>query len=88
MGGHVGGDHRGVEIVGEVEDVMGDADLVGHPPGVVDVGDRAAARVRVTTPQLQGGPHDVMPGVGQQRRRHRGIDTTGHGHQNTHGPPA
>ena len=43
--GHVGVDHVGLEVGGEVEDVVDDAELVGHPAGVVDVGHRAAPRV-------------------------------------------
>ena len=77
-----------LELLGEVEHVMGDTEGVGHPPGVVDIGHRAAPRVRHTAPQLQGGAHDVVASLGQQRRRHRRIDSPRHGHQNAHGPPA
>ena len=45
VAGDVGIDDVGLEVGGEVEDVVDQAQLVGHPPGVVDVGDRAAAGV-------------------------------------------
>jgi hypothetical protein len=61
----VGLDHGVVEIVGEVEDMVGDPDLIGHPPGVVDVGHRTAAGVRVPAPQLQGGPDHLVTAVDQ-----------------------
>ena len=48
-----------VEVVAEVEDVVVDAELLGHAPGVVDVADRAAARVALAAPQLHRDPDDV-----------------------------
>ena len=38
VGRHVGGDDRGLELLGEVEHVVVDPELLGHPAGVVDVG--------------------------------------------------
>ena len=86
VAGDVGVDHVGLEVGGEVEDVVDDAQLVGHPPGVVDVGHRAAARVGLAAPQLEGGADHVVGavGVGQQGGGHRRVDTAGHGHQDAH----
>ena len=80
-----------VELLGQVEDVVGDAELLGHPAGVVDVGHRAAARVRRAAPQLEGGAHHVMALLDQERGRDRGVDASRHGHQHPHAtsvPPA
>ena len=52
-----------------------DAEPGGHPPGVLDVADRAAARVAGTAPQLHGGAHDVVALLDQQRGRDRGVHT-------------
>jgi hypothetical protein len=46
----VRGDDVAVEVVAEVEDVVVDAELVGHPAGVVDVGHRAAPGVAGSPP--------------------------------------
>ena len=46
----VGRHHLPVELLGQVEDVVVDAQLLGHPAGVIDVGHRAAARVRRRRP--------------------------------------
>ena len=35
-------------------------ELLGHPPGVLDVGHRAAARVGRAAPQLEGRPHHLV----------------------------
>ena len=43
--GDVRGDDGVLEGVGEVEDVVVDPELVGHPPGVFHVGHRAAPAV-------------------------------------------
>ena len=59
VAGDVRLDHMGLEVGGEVEDVVDDAELVGHPSGVVHVGHRAAARVGVAAPQLEGGTDHI-----------------------------
>ena len=87
VAGDVGVDDVGLELGAEVEDVVDDAQLVGDPSGVVDVGHRAAARVGVTSPQLEGGAHHAAGPVGtdEERGGHRRVDSTGHGHQDPHG---
>jgi hypothetical protein len=67
--GHVGGDDVAAELLGEVEDMMGDAELLGHAPGIFDVGDRAATGVRRTAPQLHGRPHHVLTCLDEQGSR-------------------
>ena len=42
-----------VEVVAEVEDVVRDAELCGHPAGVLDVGHAAAPGVGLAAPELQ-----------------------------------
>src|SRR3546814_7417282 len=49
-----------------------DAELVGHPAGVVHVGDRAAPRVGLAAPQLHGDPDHLVPLLLQQGGRDRG----------------
>jgi hypothetical protein len=71
MVGDIGLDHIPVEVVGEVEDVVGDAQLLGHPSGILDVGDGTAAGVRIATPQLHGCPHDLVALLAQQERSDR-----------------
>ena len=81
----VGRHDLAVELLGQVEDVVGDAELLGHPAGVLDVGHRAAARVRRPAPQLERGPDHLMALLDQQRRRHGGVDASRHGHEHPHG---
>ena len=61
-------DDRVVEVVGEVEHVVGDAELRGDAPGVLDVGDAAAAGVGLAAPQLQGHTGDVVALLEQAAR--------------------
>ena len=84
MVGHVRADDARVEVVGEVEDVVHDAELLGDPAGVLDVAHRAAARVTRAAPELHGGAHDVVTLLQQQRGRDRGVDATGHGDEDLH----
>ena len=71
MVGHIRGHHMALEVVPEVEHVVFDAELVGHPAGVVDVGHGAAAGVAGSAPQLHGDPRDVVAGLKQPRRGYR-----------------
>ena len=64
----VGGDDPLLELLGEVEDVVVDPEPGRDPAGVVDVTDRAAARVACSAPELQGGSDDVVALLEQQRR--------------------
>jgi hypothetical protein len=52
MSVHVRLHNVGVEVLREVEDVMGNAELLSHSPCVVNVADRAATRVLGATPEL------------------------------------
>jgi hypothetical protein len=72
------------EVVAEVERVVVDAQLVGHPTGVVDVADRAAARVALAAPELEGDAHHLVALVAQQGGRHRRVDAARHHHQHPH----
>ncbi|MEZ5323221.1 MAG: hypothetical protein R2698_14345 [Microthrixaceae bacterium] len=74
----VGVDHVAAERIGEVEHVVLDPELVRDLAGIVHVGHRAAARVRLATPQPHRHPHDVAAGLDQQRRGDRTVDTTRH----------
>ena len=58
--GHVRLDYVAVEIAGEVEHVVGDAELLRYPPGVLHIRHRAATRVRRAAPQLHRGPDDLV----------------------------
>ena len=73
-----------LELVAEVPHVVGDAELLGHPPGVVDVAHRAAAGVGLAAPQLHRHAHDLVPGGQQAGRGHRRVDPARHGHQHLH----
>jgi hypothetical protein len=73
-----------LELLGEVEDVVIDAEAIGHPPGVVDVGNRAAARIRSTAPELHGGSDDVMALLAQHSGGNGGVDSTGEGDEDAH----
>jgi len=53
MGSDIELDDTGVEVVGELEHVVRDVELLGDAPRVVDVGDRAAAGIARATPQLE-----------------------------------
>src|SRR5690606_33578292 len=68
----------------EVEDVVVDAELVGDPAGVVDVGHRAAARVGLAAPQLHGDADDLVALLLEERGRDRGVDAARHGDQDPH----
>ena len=74
----VGIDDGVVEVVGEVEHVVRDAELRGDAPGVLDVGDAATAGVGLAAPQLEGDAGDVVPLLEQQRGRDRRVDPAAH----------
>ena len=58
--GHIGTYDVALEGLAEVEHVMGYAQLLSHPAGVVNVRDRAAAGVGGTAPELHGHSHHVV----------------------------
>ncbi len=82
-------DHRLVELLLEVDDVVGDAEAGRDPAGVVQVVDRAAgAELRLPlrlVVELHRQTDDVMPLAGQQGGRDRGVDPARHGDYDSHG---
>ena len=74
-----------LERVGEIEHMVSDAQLLRHPPGIIDIGNRAAAGVRSTTPQLQRGADHFMAALRQNRRGDRRINPSGHCDEHPHG---
>ena len=76
--------HVALELLGVVEDVVVDAEDLGHPARVVDVGDRAAARVRDPAPELQRRADDLVARFEQQRRGDRRVDAATHRYEDFH----
>ena len=74
---------RRLEALLVVEDVVGDAELVGHPARVVNVLAGAAGPAPphglAVVVELQGDADDVVPLLLEQGSRHRRIDAAGHG---------
>src|SRR5581483_8973779 len=87
VGGHVRIDNMTVEVVGEVEHVVGHTELLSDTPSVLDVGDRAAARVAGAAPELHRGPDDVVALLQQQGGGHRRVDAARHGGEHAHQRP-
>ena len=79
VGRDEGSDDVTVELVGVVEDVVVDAQHLGDPTRVVDVGDRTTARVRHAAPELQRGAHDLVALLEQETGGDRRIDAATHG---------
>ncbi len=76
-------DHRGPEAALVVEHVVGDTEVVGHPPRIMDVlagaaGALAAHRLAMVV-ELQGDADYIETLFRQQRRGDRGIDPARHG---------
>jgi hypothetical protein len=76
-------DDRGAEAVLEVDDVVRDADGVGHPPGIVDIlagtaGAGPPRRLAVVV-ELHGYADHVVAFLGQQGGGHRAVDAARHG---------
>jgi len=63
-----------LELGSQVEDVVVDAQLLGHLSGVLDVADRAASRVALPAPEPQGHPGDVVVLLEQQGRGGGRVD--------------
>ena len=74
-------DHGVLEGVGEVEDVVIEAELAGDAPGVLDVGHRAAPAVGRAAPELEGGTDDLVPGLGEEGGGDRRVDSARHGNE-------
>ena len=85
VGVDVGIDDVAVEAVAEVEDVVVDAELLGDPAGVVDVGDGAAARVLRPSPQLEGHTDHLVALVAQGGGGDRRVHAAAHRHHHLHG---
>ncbi len=83
----IGTDDVGREVVTEVEHQMVDAELLRGPPGVVDVSDRAAARVALAAPQLHRDPDHLVARVPQERGGDGGIHPAAHRHEHVHDRP-
>jgi hypothetical protein len=88
-----GGPHP-LEALLLVDDVVGNAQVLGHAAGVVHIVQRAAAaglrRVGNAVlagqprlvPELEGQADDRIAAVGEHRRNRRGVDPSGHGYGN------
>ena len=85
------------ELLLHVEDVVGDAQRVGDPARVHDAVEPAAgarrSRLLLVAEGFHGRADELVALLGQQRGRHRGVDPSGHGHQDPLGghpqpPPA
>ena len=80
-------DHRLLEAALVVEHVMGNGERIGNAAGVVDVLTGAAGALAVgrgaVVVELQRDADDVIALGLEQRGRHRGIDATGHGDDDT-----
>ncbi len=82
--GNVGPDYVTFEFPREVEHVVGDAELLRYAAGVLDVGHRAAARVRGASPELHRGPDDLMAFSPHQSGSDGRVHPSGHGDQDAH----
>ena len=73
------------ELILHVEDVVGDAQRIGDPARVHDAVQPAAgarrSRLLLVAEGLHGRADELVALLGQQRGRHRGVDPSGHGHQ-------
>ena len=78
VAGDEGRHHVALELLGVVEDVVIDAEHLGDAARVVDVGDRAAARVRHAAPEFQRGADDLVTLLEQQAGGDRRIDAATH----------
>lgn len=69
----------------EIQDMMGEAQFVGDPPGVLEiVQGAAAARLGAgLVEQMHRNPNDLQPAPMEQRRSHGTVDPTRHGHQDS-----
>ena len=77
--GDVGLDNELLEVVTEVEHVVVDTQLLGDATGIVDVGDRATARVALAAPQLHRDADDIVPLGREEGGGNGAVDATGHG---------
>ena len=76
-------DHRVLEDVFVIQNVMGETHFLGHPAGVVDVNASAAGALlgqrRAVIVKLQRDPHHVIAFLGQLRGDDGTVDAAGHG---------
>ena len=78
-------DDVGVEVVGEVEDEVVDAELLGDAAGVVDVGDGAAAGVALAAPQPHRHADDLVAVARSSGGGDRRVDAAAHRDHHLHG---
>jgi hypothetical protein len=95
-----GTDHILLEALLLVDDVIGDAEVLGDAAGVVDVIQRtAAAGLRSVrdavlagqaglVPELEREADDGVAGLGEHGRNRRGVDPSGHGYGDGAAPTA
>ena len=79
MVSHIRLHHVTIKVLTHVEHVVVDAKGVGHPAGIVHVRDRTAPRIRLSTPEPQGHPDNVVAGLLHKGGSNRRVDPTGHG---------
>ena len=70
MGRHIRVHHMRVEVGAEIEHVMTYAQLLRHPPSIIHVGHRTAARITLAAPQLERGPLHPVPLIDEHGGRH------------------
>ena len=78
--------HLFLKLFFHVQDVIGDADPLGHPPGIGQIVQRTAGaepvvRVRIV-PQLQGNPHSIEPTFLHDPGGDRAVYPAAHGYNN------
>src|SRR5438270_8913289 len=75
-------DDRSPEAALVIEHIMGNAEALGDPGGVVNVAPgtagTAASRGGAVVVELQSNPDDFKPALDQQGRGHRRVDPAGH----------
>jgi len=64
--------------------VMINAEQLCDTARVIDVGDGTTSRVRDPTPEFECGAHDLVTLFDEQPRRHRGVHSPTHRHENFH----
>ena len=80
-------DHGGAKSVLIIQHIMGDAQTIGHLPGVMDVGAGATGAGPLDSlamiVELQGNTDHFITGPLAQSRTYGGIHAAGHGDDNT-----
>ena len=71
---------------GRTFDVVIDTQDLGDATNVIDVGHRAAPRIRTPTPELQGRAHHLVAPLDHQCGSDRGVDSPTHRDKDLHRP--